>query len=326
MKTSITTFQEKIQGNLEFPIMTDYGIIDDPDLGSYFRAQSALGNSLTTSQQNAFSLFLANARSEGWHDHILYALPFLVLIDKKSIAIPLVDKFADRQAMTIGVPALGYDAESDYDQFISPDSRGIISASGNKTLVSRLTGENMYKKHSAAQNRDSNCFGYTMVGDFNNIDENISRFWGYHVPSESIELYSGISGSGAISIALFSAAQGSSIPAVGSDIDNYNYVNFGTPVTGSSYNVRFEYGNVSGSIDENLSAQRTPTVITDFTTLSNARMAINSVWRGSLGSVVNNAPDFVMKFLLFHDGSIDDSAYPGYRPAIKTLLSTLGKI
>ena len=319
MKTSITTFQEKIQGDLEFPIMTDYGIIDDYNLGRFLRLQSELGNVLLGAQVNALKNFVETGKTEGWYNRLLYVMPMMVLSNKKSVAIPLIANAGGMEAATVGVTEQGYDVETDYDQFITENQKGITSVR-NKALTIHLSSGDLYRKSSKNYNRDSSHWGFTLFGKY--IVEPNTRFFGCADGYNGYANRLGINATPLLDFQQF--GQQFSSPSIIDMLDSINYFNGHSTVVGSDKMIKFDYGDLYGVVQTFETGIRENTVISDITPFDSLRIALNAAWRTD-GTIQDGATGQEIYFIAFHDGAITELMYPGYRMAIKNLMQSLGK-
>lgn len=318
MKTSITTFQERIQGDLDFPVMTEYGIIDDYNLGRFLRLQSELGNVLLTAQVNALKTFVEIGKTEGWYNHLLYVMPVLVLSNKMSVAVPLVANAGSMEAATVGVSYQGYDVESNYDQFITENQKGIKPVTG-KAITIHLSAGDLYRKSSRSDNRNNSHWGYTLYGKF--ISAGNTRIFGSS-DNGTMGNRLGINTSPNYEFSQF--GQSLSAASISGVLESINYLNGHSTVVGVAKRIKTDYGHLTGAIESAETADRENTVISDIVPFDPLRIALNAAWRDD-SAIQNGATGQEIYFIAFHDATITELKYPGYRTAISNLMQVLGK-
>ena len=126
--TTLTTLKGIVTG--DFPILTDYGIVENRDLGLYLNAMSECNYTFTENKLAAVTAFFETGKKYGWLDKLLYVLPFIGNSETfKAAAIPMVDRFSKNKPLVIGATGVGLNFNEEYYRYFSVDgNNNVLSA------------------------------------------------------------------------------------------------------------------------------------------------------------------------------------------------------
>lgn len=125
MATTVTTFQREKTGNLVFPIYTEYGIINNPELIPYIEDMVSLGHEWTSSDVYAFDQFITTGKADGWWNKMMTIFP-LWGTSPECLFAPLIQKIGPVKHATMA-------GTSTYD-VPNPDWEAVASYQGGKVV------------------------------------------------------------------------------------------------------------------------------------------------------------------------------------------------
>lgn len=103
-----------IDNDNNFPVLTDFGVVNDKDFALYIEDLTALGHTWTQAQFDAFNSFVNNGIDQGWYENMAVIFPFFG-DTAECMKVPLKLKFGARRYATIGDYS-GYDIDTDWTQ------------------------------------------------------------------------------------------------------------------------------------------------------------------------------------------------------------------
>lgn len=328
--TTLTTLKGIVAG--DFPILTDYGIVENRDLGLYLNAMSECNYTFTENKLTAVTAFFETGKKYGWLDKLLYVLPFIGNSETfKAAAIPMVDRFSKNKPLVIGASSIGLNFNEEYYRYFSVDgNNNVLSAKPYRTdlcLVLNLSVYDLFTKTDKNTNANNGNYGINWYGQCANSGSlfRITQASGFETNN-----YLGFTANGSFAQELFSMIVSSS--ALGNSFFSGTSKYFGESYKTTGQNImqyRTRNNNLDNIVFSNETADRD-----DYNTLSNVDLAkkclfgLNASWNNITNSVGRTSltAGLETRFLAFHDGTIDVSDEVTYIPALKTLLSAFNKL
>lgn len=328
--TTLTTLKGTVIG--DFPVLTEYGIIENKELGLYLNAMSECNYTFTESKLAAVTAFFETGQKYGWLNKLLYVLPFIGNSESyKAAAIPLIDKFSENKPLVIAATNYGLNFNEEYYRYFSIDGNGnILAAKPYRTdmcLVLNLSLYDLFAKTNKNANVNNGNYGINWYGQCVNSGKlfriaqsagyGVSNFIGFAAnASFSQEIFGRIVDSAILGNSFFTGASkylGESYKTSGQNILQWR-----------SRNV-----DLNNIIISNETAGRD-----DYNVLSDIDLAKKCLW--GLSASWNNITNVVghtsltsgleTRFLAFHDGTIIAEDEVTYIPALKALLSAFNKL
>ncbi len=328
--TTLTTLKGIVTG--DFPILTDYGIVENRDLGLYLNAMSECNYTFTENKLAAVTAFFETGKKYGWLDKLLYVLPFIGNSETfKAAAIPMVDRFSKNKPLVIGATGVGLNFNEEYYRYFSVDgNNNVLSAKPYSTdlcLVLNLSVYDLFTKTDKNTNANNGNYGINWYGQCVNSGGlfriaqsagfGVNNFIGFAAnASFSQEIFGRIVGNAILGNSFFTGASkylGESYKTSGQNILQWR-----------SRNV-----DLNNIVISNETADRD-----DYNVLSDIDLAKKCLW--GLNASWNNITNVVghtsltsgleTRFLAFHDGTIIAEDEVTYIPALKALLSAFNKL
>lgn len=328
--TTLTTLKGIVTG--DFPILTDYGIVENRDLGLYLNAMSECNYTFTENKLAAVTAFFETGKKYGWLDKLLYVLPFIGNSETfKAAAIPMVDRFSKNKPLVIGAGGKGLNFNEEYYRyFLVDENNNVLSAKPYRTdlcLVLNLSVYDLFTKTDKNTNSNNGNYGINWYGQCVNSGSlfRITQATGFETNN-----YFGFTAEGSFAQESFSRIISNS--SIGNSFFSGASKYFGESYKTTGQNImqyRTRNNNLNNIVISSETADRD-----DYNTLSNVDLAkkclfgLSASWNNISNSVGHTslATGLETRFLAFHDGTIDVSDEVTYIPALKTLLSAFNKL
>lgn len=326
MRTSITTFQERIQGDLHFPVLTKYGIVDDKDLGVYYNLLDDSGYTLSIAERNAIENFLAKGTEQGWRDKMLYVMPLIGSQSAPSaVACPLIARVGSQEKATLGVSG-SYDGSSDYTDILSLDGNAVVGIKGgSKVLSLHLTALDLFTKFETSILSNKTQHGIILYGDFakEGVENNAFGIQPEGLVDNGVDsiVLAGINIPNSFRVGIFGEEIVYANPA-----QNNNHF-LATNFAGTLRNlIRFYYGDLE-DIEYNQDSQRNYPDHVNVSIASTSRVTVGGAYtNASLSLNASKTLKNDLRFFAITDGTLSESATRSFAQELKVLLSAFGKL
>jgi hypothetical protein len=127
MNTSINTFKKAKTGNLVFPFVSKFGIVQNKETADYADQMADMGHDWDSADINAFDTFITSGKADGWFQHMCAIFPLWGDdVNAEIISIPLINKLGSGGGnATIAAPG-SYDSGTEWEDMADASNGKII--------------------------------------------------------------------------------------------------------------------------------------------------------------------------------------------------------
>lgn len=342
MSTTITRLKGRIEADV--PVLTHYGIEECSYTGVYVNRMRKAGHTLSSSELAAVREFFLMGRRWGWLDKLLYVLPFCgTKSGPESALVPLLDRFHHGEGVGVGVSGKelydGLRSSSDKasrlsDVLVYKQSgiriTGVTSKRSDTVVVTNLSELDLFDKSSINANQGNGNYGISYYGQISSVSSgSTGRIAGVSGCPAGCENVIGIDLTGAYIRYYFGRESRNTEEGVRVMSSGMHFYNEDVRDNRSNLlRYRIYDSDLSSMVYHQETAERAECNAVDRSYASSSRWGVAGAWNNVTKTAVhvNPSAQIEIRYIAWHDGTLGQTDEETYLPALKTLLSAMGKI
>lgn len=329
MSTSITTFQKSKTGDLDFPFVSEFGIIANPALAEYLDAMASFGHDWQSADVQAFNTYISAGENDGWLEH----MPFIAPMwgdsgDPRVLGVPLVSALGNGGNCTIMRSGIDWDGGTEWEDLAEISDGKVLGVKPlfNRALATPWTVADLIAKPGYA-NAGNPSGGVTCVGITPTASGVHYRLWG--PPGMGMGDPSGDRTTRLVRLNTDSANIINSLWFGAVVIGPFDYEDGVYTHVGFDGTTRWRRGKTLATLATNdVQTDATPPYAIDMTAAAERHFLVGAVGGGSSApyTVLNGSADQRVRWFALDDGSLSSNTHEAaHRAALGTLLTALEK-